>query len=296
MSEFLFDLPDPDPARSLRTFRQLPYPIWTENKARLIERYLYYFVMVTHHGTYIDAFAGPQKPSKLDMWSAKLVLESRPRWFRTFHLFELDPSKVDMLNALIAAQPLRDKSKGEPKRVAMVYAGDFNTNIASVLATNPIKPQEAAFCLLDQRTFECDWSSIKRVAEHKAGTNKIELFYFMPNGWFDRAFSAVKDKETRMRRWLGTTDWRPFAEARGHVRAKMLCDRFKSELGYKHAYPFPIFEREGGSGKTMYFMIHASDHDDATPLMYRAYNKALGIEEPAEQLEFLHEPLASPVA
>lgn len=35
-------------------------PIWTENKAKLIERYLYYFVLVTHHGTYIDGFAGPQ--------------------------------------------------------------------------------------------------------------------------------------------------------------------------------------------------------------------------------------------
>src|SRR5690349_16399390 len=58
------------------------HPVWTENKAKLIERYLYYFVQVTKHGTYIDGFAGPQEPDKLDMWSAKLVVESEPRWFR----------------------------------------------------------------------------------------------------------------------------------------------------------------------------------------------------------------------
>jgi hypothetical protein len=36
--------------------------LWTENKALLIERYLYYFVLVTKSGTYIDGFAGPQSP------------------------------------------------------------------------------------------------------------------------------------------------------------------------------------------------------------------------------------------
>jgi len=29
-------------------------PIWTKNKAKLIERYLLYFVYITKHGTYID--------------------------------------------------------------------------------------------------------------------------------------------------------------------------------------------------------------------------------------------------
>src|SRR5712672_141396 len=41
------------------TFKRPQHPIWTENKAKLIERYLYYFVMVTKHGAYIDGFAGP---------------------------------------------------------------------------------------------------------------------------------------------------------------------------------------------------------------------------------------------
>ena len=35
--------------------------LWTSSKARLIERYLNLFVLITKDGTYIDAFAGPQE-------------------------------------------------------------------------------------------------------------------------------------------------------------------------------------------------------------------------------------------
>jgi hypothetical protein len=42
------------------------------NKARLIYRYLFYFVLVTKHGTYIGGFAGPQGVQ--ENWAAQLVL------------------------------------------------------------------------------------------------------------------------------------------------------------------------------------------------------------------------------
>ena len=69
--------------------KRIRRPIWTEHKAKLIERYLYFFVLVTRHGNYIDGFAGPQEPEKPDMWAAKLVLESEPRWLKRFFLFDL---------------------------------------------------------------------------------------------------------------------------------------------------------------------------------------------------------------
>jgi hypothetical protein len=63
--------------------------IWTKNKARLIERYLNLFVQITKHGTYIDGFAGPQEEDENSTgWSARLVLESEPQWFRNFYLFD----------------------------------------------------------------------------------------------------------------------------------------------------------------------------------------------------------------
>jgi hypothetical protein len=39
----------------------------------------------------------------------------------------------------------------------------------------------------------------------------------------------------------------------------------------------------------MYYMIHASDHGEASVLMNRAYEKALDIKETGEQLEFIKE-------
>ena len=58
---YLFELPSDWKAQPReQPIRRLKYPVWTESKARLIERYLYYFVLITKHGTYIDGFAGPQ--------------------------------------------------------------------------------------------------------------------------------------------------------------------------------------------------------------------------------------------
>jgi len=101
--------------------------MWTAHKARFIERYLYYFVQVTHHGTYIDGFAGPQQPDDDDMWTAKRVLESEPRWFRHFYLFDLSPTQVARLQALKQAQRPPDRSKKERRRTIHVEQGDFNS-------------------------------------------------------------------------------------------------------------------------------------------------------------------------
>src|SRR2546425_11454358 len=92
----LFELPEKQ-ADEIRV-DQLRHPLWTENKSKLIERYLYYFVLVTKHGTYIDGFAGPQ--SSPDNWSARLVLENEPPWLRHFYLFDRDLEQVKQLDEL----------------------------------------------------------------------------------------------------------------------------------------------------------------------------------------------------
>src|SRR5688500_7156584 len=135
-------------------------PIWTRNKAKLIERYLFYFVMITKHGNYIDACAGPQQADNADMWSARLVLESQPRWFRKFFLFDKDAEQVKKLEALRDAQPPPDKEKREQKRLIHVERGDCNVLIPKLLGTETIRDKEATFCLLDQRTFECEWATL----------------------------------------------------------------------------------------------------------------------------------------
>ena len=286
MEEFLFELPPQDLTRAERKFRQLDHPIWTESKANLIERYLCYFVYITKHGTYIDAFAGPQRTDRHEMWAAKLVIESRPRWFRNFHLFEIDKAKVETLRRMCGEQSPPDRKRGEPNRFFNIVPGDFNKNIHDELAKYPIKETEAAFCLLDQRTFECDWASVEVIARHKRAGNKVELFYFLPNAWLDRSAAALGEQDEAMRKWWGDSDWKELLKLRGMERAQYACTRFKRQLGYRYVYPFPIYERKDG-GKKMFFMIHASDHEQATPLMYRAYGRALGVKENAEQLQLL---------
>jgi three-Cys-motif partner protein len=283
----LFELPPAKIKIAEKKFRE-HNPIWTECKAKLIERYLFYFVQITFHGTYIDAFAGSQEPDKPDMWAAKLVMESSPRWLRNFFLFELNISQVKNLEQLRDGQPPRNKQKKEPKRRIEIYPGDFNQNIAKMLAENPISDTEATFCLLDQRTFECDWASVQTIAAHKKGGKKIELFYFFPEGWINRSIKAKKiNKEETLQKWWGNSDWAELLNKQGAVRAQFVCDRFKSEFNYKHVNAFAIYERKDKGGKIMYYMIHASDHDEASVLMNRAYGKALDIKETGKQLEFL---------
>ena len=293
MSEesFLFELPPADLKAAEKRFRERN-PIWTGCKAKLIERYLFYFVQITRHGTYIDGFAGPQEIEKPKMWSAKLVLESTPRWLRNFFLFDIEESQCRLLNKLCAAQLPPNKEKKESKRTLRIYQGDFNENVNKMLEEFPVSETEASFCLLDQRTFECDWNSVKTLAQHKKGGNKIELFYFFAEGWMNRSITAIKnDKENRLYKWWGNPSWVELLDLHGCVRGQFVADRFRKELGYKYSYPFPIYEREDGGGRVMYYMIHASDHEEAPMLMSRAYGKALDIKETQEQLEFLIQSL-----
>src|ERR1700680_2418468 len=65
----LFDLPKTE-KKFKHVFGGLRVPIWTENKARMIEIYLRLFVYITKHGAYIDGFAGPQQPKLPKTWTA----------------------------------------------------------------------------------------------------------------------------------------------------------------------------------------------------------------------------------
>lgn len=271
-------------------FARLPYkspetlisrieqPLWTEYKAKLIERYLYYFVMVTHHGTYIDGFAGPQRPGKPALWAARLVLQSNPRWLRNFYLFEVNKKKIALLSKLKA-----NKRCSAPSRRISIYHGDFNSKLRTLLHSQRIGQQEATFCLLDQQTFECHWSTLIKLARYKRGSeNKIELFYFLAIHWIHRALAGIKNPRG-LNRWWGQANWRELRDLKQDQIRDCFVARFKDELGYKSVLPWPIFKRRG-SDIIMYYMIHATDHPDAPKLMSRAYRKVMKPKESHEQL------------
>jgi three-Cys-motif partner protein len=277
----LFDLSPYEAPNVVEPIKLLPprSTIWTENKASLIELYLQLFVYVTKHGTYIDGFAGPQEKGKVEMWAANLVLKSPPYWMNKFYLFDALKSQHKALAELkddCERIITRDNRGRKINRKIHVEHGDFNKLIHKLLASKVIGQKEATFCLLDQRTFECKWSTVEALARYREpGKRKIELFYFLPNSWQDRALAALKRNPHKAKEWWGRDDWEQLREMGCFQRQQIFCDRFRDELGYKYVHPHPIYQKQKGGGQVMYYMIHATDHEEAPLLMRRAYNKAV---------------------
>jgi len=280
----------PPPADKPMLFKRQLRPLWTENKAKLIERYLFYFVLVTKHGAYIDGFAAPQDRDNPDSWACKLVLESQPQYLREFWLCDISDDGCAALEQLVASVPRPRTRRIESRR------GDFNLRVHEVLRESNITATTASFCLLDQRTFECEWNTVRTLAAFKAEGHKIELFYFLASGWLDRSFAGTTKNTAQIDRWWGDSDWLDLRGIDLWRRSILVASRFKDELGYAHAYAWPIYDR-GSHGKVMYHMIHATDHPAAPKLMNRAYRQATKAREPIEQLEMeLHSLLGIPQA
>lgn len=261
--------------RKSRRYKRVQQPIWTENKAKFIQQYLKFFVQVTKHGAYIDGFAGPQYFDELDAWAASLVLRSEPKWLRHFFLCEISPKSLRALRTLVANEPTpRDKRGRKIPRNIKIYPGDFNSTVKEVLSSGRITQKEATFCLLDQRTFECHWETLRLLAKYKEPPhNKIELLYFLGVGWIHRAFSGIRHEEI-MQKWWGKNNWKELKTKTAWQLAELVRTRFEEELGYKYTAAYPIFDRKAGN-KVMYYMIHASDHDEAPALMVRAHLKSV---------------------
>ncbi|MEO6727269.1 MAG: three-Cys-motif partner protein TcmP, partial [Blastocatellia bacterium] len=175
------------------------------------------------------------------------------------------------------------------KREVEIYPGDSNIEIHKLLESARIKQTEATFCLLDQRTFQCEWQTVEALAKYKTQGSKIELFYFLANSWLGRTFAAQKRDLEMIEKWWGRDDWQTLRTMKSKRRAEAFVNRFKEELGYRSVQPWPIYEKISGGGNIMYYMIHATDHDEAPKLMRRAYGKAVWSTQPAEQTSFQFE-------
>jgi hypothetical protein len=110
------------------------------------------------------------------------------------------------------------------------------------------------------------------------------MYYFLGTSWLDRSIAAIRGKR-KVDRWWGGAGWLKLKGLKPHERSEIMCRRFTSELNYRYSYGWPIMSRKNG-GKTMYCMMHASDHDDAPKLMARAFRFATGSVSPEDQLKF----------
>lgn len=256
-------------------------PVWTEHKAKLIAQYLRFFVFITKHGAYIDGFAAPKNPQLPDSWAAELVINSEPKFLKQFYLCDLNSDRVRYLHDLVNRQP------SQPKRSFAVFEGDFNDQIAKILASGEIKDKTATFCLLDQYTCECHWETLVKLASHKSqDANKIELFYFLATGWLGRALKGYTKNVEEPEMWWGGSGWKSLLGVQGDKIAIRMAERIRNELGYRFVHAWPIYKKEKGKGRVMFHMIHASDHREAPKLMKRAHKSVLGVPELEEQTEW----------
>jgi three-Cys-motif partner protein len=209
--DLLFELPDAvEPL--VRAWERIDLPLWTDHKAQLIVEYMRLFQMVTHHGTYIDGFAGPEQKEWPEHSAAALALKMEPKRFRHFHLCDRGRSQV---------ANLRQLAKEHSDRDVQVYPGDFNMRVQDVV-TSGLSKKEATFCLLDQRTFECDWATVVTLAAVKQP--RIEIFYFLAQGWLDRSFSGLQAPgQKRVESWWGRKDWRRLAGMPAQQRANWVA-------------------------------------------------------------------------
>lgn len=146
----------------------------------------------------------------------------------------------------------------------------------AILKSSRIRQRSAVFALLDQRTAECHWSTVRALAAYE-GRTKIELLYFLGTSWLHRSL-AVSKKEDRLReldRWWGGPGWQDLLSITQIQIAHAVAHRFGKELGYRHVTFYPIFQHADGR-KAMFHLIHASDHDEAPKLMARAYQDIVG--------------------
>lgn len=152
-----------------------------------------------------------------------------------------------------------------------VLHGDFNALVDQILESGRITDQTATFALLDQRTFECHWKTVRKLARHKQNGMKIELFYFLGSSWLERAMVGTTKNKQKIDRWWGRKDWLSLLSLTRGERAELFRERFLRELGYAHAYVWPIYERGNSDNNVVYHMIHCTDHDIASDLMHKAY-------------------------
>jgi len=274
MRDWLFPEDEMPKVPIARKLTRLTSHISTQRKALLVRLYLQLFVYVTHRGTYIDAFAGPQ--DKEDAWAARHIWESDPgprkNRIDRLELFEQNSASVRKLEKMV------EKTAANRRAIA-VASGDCNIRLPEILQLRPVKGP--AFCLLDQRSTECDWQLVKTVAEHKQDPTKIEIFYFLMARWKNRSLKNIsKNRHDRLLKWWGREDYGTAINLDPDQLAGLMSRRFREELGYKFAYEYPIYEPPHKGGYLQYFMIHASDHPEATSFMNRAYNKCAGGYDP----------------
>jgi three-Cys-motif partner protein len=256
---------------------------WTEHKLDVLSRYLEAFTTASKRASgtvYLDLFAGqPENASRetgmlIDGSAARALSVSPP--FHKVLLFEL-PDRAAALN-----EHLRRRFPG---REFKIYPGDCNEEIRRALADLRNHRKAATFAFIDQQGTEVRWETLRRLAEHKVGPFKVELWMLFAHAQLPRGLRVRQDTDEdfarQVDRMLGSTEWRVAYRAR--VDGKLSAEQFRDELtncfrwklervlGYEYTH---AFELKNVSGTPIYTMVFATDNATGNKIMSHLYGQA----------------------
>jgi hypothetical protein len=125
------------------------------------------------------------------------------------------------------------------------------------------------------------------LAVHKEGARtKVELWMLLPVALFTRTLrtdggEVTQNAAAQISRMYGTDEWQHIYKARladdltpGDAREEyvnLMRWRLENDLGYRYTHPLEIFNE---SGRSIYHMVFATDHDAGTRIMNSVYKQA----------------------
>jgi three-Cys-motif partner protein len=130
---------------------------WTLEKLRVLELYFKVYSRVAGNGTYIDGFAGRGSVAVVgsdveNKGSVRLALDSKA--FKGLWVFEIDPATMaDLKKNLSYWYPRKRLTRVHP------VLGDFNVEVARLLAEQVVPRNRPCFAFLDPNSTELSWET-----------------------------------------------------------------------------------------------------------------------------------------
>jgi three-Cys-motif partner protein len=219
---------------------------------------------------YFDCFAGPGKyelEGKPVAGSPVIVVEQAIEFLRPranqgllMYLLDDDPKQVAQLEESL--RRLQPYPQNLDVNVLCVNSRDYIPNLLSNLTT-----PGPSFFLIDPYGHPLSLPVINRILHRDRTEALINLMWFRIN--MDLSNPLVQSHIDEL---FGDGDWRtrPFVSMHGIEREKAFLEYFKSRLECQFRLQFKIrfdVEDTQGSGRTKYYLLHASNHVKAALLM-----------------------------
>jgi len=176
------------------------------------------------------------------------------------YLIEDDPKQVERLEV-----SLKHLQPYPHNLTAKVIRADSRSHIPNLL--EGLRTLAPSFFLIDPYGHPLPLSVINRILQRDRTEVLINLMWFRIN--MDLGNPAA---EARLDELFGDSGWRnqPFMQLHGVARENAFLEYFKTRLACKFVLPFKIRydpEDSQGSGRTKYYLLHASSHVKAVLLM-----------------------------